>query len=194
MISVIVASINRPTLARALRSVSAQNTSYPTEVIADIRDTTEGVQGISASRNAAVAQANGDYITILDDDDYWCDDYVQAIVPYLHSYDVILSPHISMGTTSLPADLTAYLRSGTSFPGGCLTIRKDAFYSVGGFNEHLPHSEVWELLLKLSKRAIVYSPKQTWHRTMDIGYHAGQKYTNRKIVQDRVLWQNRYVL
>jgi len=194
MISVIVATMNRATLSRTIASVRAQETTYPYEIIVAHGDRADDVRDISRRRNECAVKANGSYLAILDDDDYWKPNYISSILPYFQVYDVILSAYEGMGMPSLPKDLTAYLRSGASFPGGCLTVRTDAFFSVEGFNESLPHSEIWELLLKLSGRKVVYSPKYTWYRTMDNSYHAGQQVSQRKITEDRVTWQSQYVL
>jgi len=88
-ISVVVPTVGRPELLRALRSVRAQRTPSPIEVIvvydgepgaelpsgaASLTDHviyTEGRVGGARARNLGIAAASGDVVALLDDDDEW---------------------------------------------------------------------------------------------------------------------------
>src|SRR5690349_20594494 len=88
-ISVVVPTVGRPELLRALRSVRAQCTRSRIEVIvvddgdpgaelpsgaaslADCVIHTEGRVGGARARNLGIAAASGDMVALLDDDDEW---------------------------------------------------------------------------------------------------------------------------
>lgn len=95
-VSVIVPTIGRPELVRALRSVRAQRTRARIELIvvhdgrpgtdlsaevADLADRvlrTTGRAGGSRARNMGIGAAAGDLVALLDDDDEWLPDKLEA--------------------------------------------------------------------------------------------------------------------
>nr|WP_313777350.1 glycosyltransferase [Mycobacterium sp.] len=95
-VSVVVPTIGRPELLRALRSVRAQRTAarvelivvqdgkpgieWPTEIagLADRVLRTSGGVGPSGARNLGIAAATGDMVALLDDDDEWLPNKLEA--------------------------------------------------------------------------------------------------------------------
>lgn len=49
----------------------------------DLRIFLQKNQGLSVARNKGLVSTNTDYVTFLDGDDYWCDDYLETVLPQL---------------------------------------------------------------------------------------------------------------
>lgn len=102
-VSVVVPSIGRPELIRALNSVRAQTADADVEVIvvddsgrkdrlpngaqaiADMVIRTAGGVGGSGARNLGISRASGDYVALLDDDDEWMPHKLEAQLALLRS-------------------------------------------------------------------------------------------------------------
>ncbi|WP_161569995.1 glycosyltransferase family 2 protein [Salinigranum halophilum] len=127
-------------------------------------------RGISASRNQAVAHADGEYLCILDDDDRWRADKIEQQLTRFNQlsseYAVVytggeiwstgeprrvlkqFSPPESRIGEIYPEVLSSWGMS----PHSGHMIRTDAFRAVGGFDETMNHGEDWDLSIRLAKR------------------------------------------
>ncbi|MFE6236475.1 glycosyltransferase family 2 protein [Cellulosimicrobium sp. NPDC057862] len=185
-VSVVVAT-NRggPFLAEALASVLAQ--SYPAaelvvvddgspdpqallQIVEDVaqggtsprpRVVRQAPAGVSAARNAGVAQTSGELVAFLDDDDRWHPDRLRRHAEVMaERLDVVVS-YCGMRTidadgTELVAadqraadDQRAVIRGpGVMLPN--LVIRRDVFDAVGGFDPEYQQGEDLDLVLKAS--------------------------------------------
>jgi cellulose synthase/poly-beta-1,6-N-acetylglucosamine synthase-like glycosyltransferase len=125
----------------------------------------------AASRNAGAAAARGDYLAFLDSDDLMLDGKTSCLVDALTAEPRAALVH---GTTEVIGELGELLpeqtaaqqasfaearRVGTSYgalAGFCAMftsatlIRREAFASVGGYDESLDAYEDWDLYLRLS--------------------------------------------
>jgi glycosyltransferase involved in cell wall biosynthesis len=104
---VVIPSMLRPTLQRAIRSARDQDYSGSIEIVvvadrdpstlssderallleADIYLTTGGGTGAAHARNSGVERSTGDYVCFLDDDDRWAPGKLAAQLPFFGSAD-----------------------------------------------------------------------------------------------------------
>lgn len=124
-------------------------------------------RGVSAARNAGIRASTGTYIGLLDDDDLWLPQKLRRQVPVLERHREVgvvygrfyrRSRRIKTAEVLFPD--VRYARSGWVFPfiaGGYTTfhfvsalIRRDAFDTVGDFDERLNICEDFDMLLRLA--------------------------------------------
>ncbi|MBM7821011.1 glycosyltransferase involved in cell wall biosynthesis [Cellulosimicrobium cellulans] len=187
-VSVVVAT-NRggPFFAEALASVLAQ--SYPAAelVVVDdgspdpdallriVEDVAQGVAsprprvvrrapaGVSAARNAGVAQTSGDLVVFLDDDDRWHPDRLRRHAEVMAARPDVVVSYCGMRTIDADGaelvaadqraadDRRAVIRGpGVMLPN--LVIRRDAFDAVGGFDPEYRQGEDMDLVLRAAAR------------------------------------------
>ena len=182
MISVVIPTHNRrERLARAIASVHAQTWPHIEIVVVDDAssdDTPDYLQGLAlhdprvkavrnesalgggGARNRGIAEASGDYIAFLDDDDVWMPEKLDIQFSML-----LAKPGISAVSCGFVAEFPFFgkrpvqvvapvneqqlLRS--NHLGGasmCLTS-KAALVAIGGFDPKLRSGQDWDLWLKL---------------------------------------------
>jgi glycosyltransferase involved in cell wall biosynthesis len=191
-VSVVIPSIGRATLAQAVASALTQDP--PPEEVVVIFDLecpaddhglppevrilcTGGGCGPSATRNLGIAQAQGDAIALLDDDDYWYPGKLAAQNPVLaaarerHELAVVTTAYdlvthdgeaFRQGPDALiqPGQRVAeYLfkkrrirGGGTGFPTGCLLIERDLLLRYP-FDPTVPIHEDWDWFLRIEHDA-----------------------------------------
>jgi glycosyltransferase involved in cell wall biosynthesis len=188
--SVVIPTHNRARLVeRALRSVAAQtftdfeavviddgSTDETQEVLGSLRSlpfrllTHACVKGVAAARNRGVAEAAGEFVVFLDDDDELhpnaiaeihertCASHVDflwggRIIRELDINDRLVAvrqddwstvPYTVLGSAVLPYVLTIAASS-------AFTIRRAVFDTIGGFDEQLWVSEDRDLFIKLAR-------------------------------------------
>jgi glycosyltransferase involved in cell wall biosynthesis len=121
-------------------------------------------RGVAAARNHGGADALGEWITFLDDDDLWAPDkLVQQLRAardggrdwaYVGAVNFIDDFRILYGRPPLPPDeVVAALPHHYAIPGGGsnVLVRKAMWLRAGPFDTRLRNTEDWEMCIRLSK-------------------------------------------
>ncbi len=126
-------------------------------------------QGVSAARNAGVAQAHAEYIAFLDADDWWEPTYLERMAQLIEDYpDAGLYAcnyvYYKPGKTHVALDIPtgyinyskAYYESGVMpvWTGAAIIPRK-LFVEVGGFRENLWMAEDFDLWIRIALKYLV---------------------------------------
>ena len=193
-ISVIVPTRNRSALlAMTLRSVVCQRDVDLEVIVVDEASTDDTLTmlaaigdarvrvirhdtpaGVSAARNRGAAEAHGDWLAFIDDDDLWAPDKLvrqlqaaqQAGADWAYTGAVVISMHgqILRAQRPLPPDeIVPALLKYHAIPGGGsnIVVRREAWQRAGPFDTRLRNTEDWEICIRLSKHgppACVDSP------------------------------------
>jgi glycosyltransferase involved in cell wall biosynthesis len=166
------------TLARAIDSALSQTYTGGVEIIVVNNGSTDGTariiasygdrivaiaeptRGVSRARNAGIAAARGEYLALLDADDWWMPEKLERVLPLLeHDPNCVLAYHDavevdaagkltrssyrSIGRTKAASlkDLLSGRTWGLQILTCNVVMRRDAVVRVGGFNEALPACE-----------------------------------------------------
>lgn len=112
--------------------------------------------GIAQALNFGVSLSNSDYIAFLEDDDLWPEDYLEIISSHLNNNDMIISKINKLQNNIISKYKNALNKLNVqnllvSNPGiniSNLTIKKNSFYKIGGFDTDLLISVDKSLALK----------------------------------------------
>jgi glycosyltransferase involved in cell wall biosynthesis len=174
-ISVIIPNYNHgPYLAECIESALRQ-TLKPFEVIVVDDGSTDNTrevlsrypvqsiflhrQGPSGARNAGIQAASGDWIALLDADDYWLPEKLERQMAaiqdegfcYCASTLFFKDGRKQAQPFYESSRIKAVLRDQNCIDISTIIIRKDKLLEVGGFNVNMPAAEDWEVWLKLSR-------------------------------------------
>jgi GT2 family glycosyltransferase len=183
LISVVIPTYNHARyLVDAINSALAQSYPYVEIIVVDdgSTDDTAGVmtqygnrvryiaqanRGLSGARNTGILVAQGEYIALLDADDFWHPDYLQHVHAALAANPELGAVHTGMcfvdatgkaqaqlGIATVPADqLYDRLLDGEFFAPSAVLVRRRVLADVGLFDLDLRASEDWELWLRVAR-------------------------------------------
>lgn len=211
-ISVIIPTADRQDLLhRAVRSVLGQ--TYPAAkiiivdnglVCAELTIDDPAIEvirtaprlGVGKPRNIGAQYCKTEYMAFLDDDDYWEKDYLEKVMDCFSrsGADVVVAQQKHYGPDGAlisgkvfpvqPRALRKIFYGSLGFGGTNITVKKEAFMAVGGFDEKLPASEDRDLAARFitADMKIVGQPEAV----VIVGHHIGDRASaHRNIVKGR---------
>lgn len=120
--------------------------------------------GACVGRNRAIAASNGEFVTGLDDDDYFKENRIESFLKKwdaknpqsvaIYSNSILIKGNKSAKTINRPATTTHEDLLDTNYIGNQIFCRKKTFIDFGGFDEKIPawqDLEHWYRILKQSR-------------------------------------------
>jgi glycosyltransferase involved in cell wall biosynthesis len=162
--------------------------------------------GQSSARNFGVKACNGEYIGFIDQDDEWYENKLERVVPWLsnNNIDVLYTDAetIDGDDNVLIERIHQNLHAGWPHPKntiedilfkdifvmpGLMTIRRNAFERVGGFDEQLSGYEDDDLFLRLFETSrVFYLPIPTLRWRM---YGENYSFSHRMLTSRTYFWR-----
>jgi glycosyltransferase involved in cell wall biosynthesis len=126
----------------------------------------ETSKGVAPARNHGIAEARGEWVATLDDDDLWAPHKLRSQIDaarergagFAYAGAVYFDESARVIGVARPPDpdrLPEALLKSSSIPAGSSNVvtRRDLLQAVGGFDEELFHLADWDLWLRLADRA-----------------------------------------
>lgn len=139
-LSVLIATISqRSEEANALfNRLEAQATPYPVEILM-LRDNKRS--GIGDARNKLLRASSGNFITFIDDDDDFADDYFETVLPALSEQADVISYNQRADVDGAVGEVHCSLKhDNLPFVPGQITHRKPWFWCVWSRELAMSHS------------------------------------------------------
>lgn len=140
----------------------------------------EGNLGATAARNRGAKAATAEWIAFLDSDDYWHPEKLAAeraaiasgdegVTAVASNHVLVIDDRVSEVATQkeLFPDVAGRLRT-ENFLGtcSCMTVRREPFLAIGGFNEQLKSCQDWDLWLRAADagKVLISRPAYVFYR------------------------------
>lgn len=114
--------------------------------------------GVSAARNAALAEAKGDFVAFLDSDNSWTPTFIESMMLGMRASESA----VAFATIEMDNDDTRLFREAAAAPEvlalgnvvdlNTLVVRRDALDLIGGFDTNLRRAVDYDLILRLSAK------------------------------------------
>ena len=183
-VSVVVPTRNRSTLlSMTLRSVLRQQQVELEVIVVDEASTDDTAallttlgdarvriihhdrpRGVSAARNRGAAEAHGEWLAFVDDDDLWAPD---KLAQQIHAAQAVGRDWAYAGSVNItdrgqvihgrpppsPEEVVGALLRYNAIPGGGsnVIVRRTAWERIGPFDPRLRNTEDWEMWIRLAK-------------------------------------------
>ena len=114
--------------------------------------------GAPSARNTGIANAKGDYISFLDDDDYWLSNKIEEQLRYINDYDVIVTRAKRINTSysyrEFEKDEVNAIDLKIRNCGGSTSslLIKNEVISNNLFDHNLLKSQDWDIFIRLSQK------------------------------------------
>jgi glycosyltransferase involved in cell wall biosynthesis len=121
-------------------------------------------EGVSAARNAGIAEARGRWIAFLDDDDVWAPTKLTRQIDVMESHgrmwsyagDVMVDGDLTIvagGPPPPPDEVVGLLERHNSVPAGAsnIIVHADALSAAGPFDPGLTNHEDWDMWIRLGR-------------------------------------------
>ena len=116
--------------------------------------------GAAACRNKGAEEAQSEWLLFLDDDDQFCEGYLDSMTQLLSSHPQVQAwiPDVQNARQRKLSPVELSDAQARNRVGGCsgLLIRKSLFEAIGGFDEKFPSMQDWDLWLRLIERNALY--------------------------------------
>ncbi|MCC7251276.1 glycosyltransferase family A protein [Hyphomicrobium sp.] len=136
--------------------------------------------GATASRNRGAKAVTAEWIAFLDSDDYWHPDKLAAehaliaaggdgVTAVASNHVLVIDDKICASPTRKEriADVAGGLMT-ENFLGtcSCMTVKREPFVAIGGFNEQLKSCQDWDLWLRAAHagRVLISTPPHVFYR------------------------------